>query len=76
MIDATGEKRPMRIKRSLDNQYNIQGLSTEEIIENIDPNTFIFGISLMFSQHWIGHRTLIQKIRRNIQSLLTHLVFL
>ena len=30
IIDATGEKRPVRIKRSLDNQYNIQGLSIDE----------------------------------------------
>ena len=70
IIDATGEKRPMRIKRSLDNQYNIQGLSIEEILEKIDPNTFIFGISLMFSQHWVGHRTLIQKIKSKFPKII------
>ena len=70
IIDSTGEKRPMRIKRSLDNQYNIQGLSTEEILEKIDPNTFILGISLMFSQHWIGHRTLIQKIKSKFPKII------
>jgi radical SAM superfamily enzyme YgiQ (UPF0313 family) len=70
IIDATGGKRPMGIKRSLDNQYNIQGLSTEEILEKIDPNTFIFGISVMFSQHWIEHRSLIEKIKQKFTKII------
>ena len=53
IIDATGEKRPIQITRSEDNEYNIQGLTTEQIIERIDSNTYIFGISLMFSQECI-----------------------
>ncbi len=49
IIDATGEQKPVKIRRSKNNLYNHQGLSPEEILEKIDPNTFIFGISLMFS---------------------------
>ena len=67
IIDATGGKRPMPIIRSDDKKYNLQGLTTEEIIEKIDPNTYIFGISLMFSQEWFLHRELIEKIKKNIQ---------
>ena len=61
IIDATGEKRPSPITRSDDKEYNIQGLTTEQIIEKIDPNTYIFGISLMFSQEWFLHRLLIER---------------
>ena len=70
IIDATGGERPIKITRSKDNQYNLQGLTSDEILEKIDPNTFIFGISLMFSQEWIVHRSLIEKIKKNIQRLL------
>jgi len=45
IIDATGEQQPVKIKRSSNNLYNLQGLTSKEIIEKIDPNTFIFGIS-------------------------------
>ena len=48
IIDATGEQKPVKIRRSKNNLYNVQGLTSEEILEKIDPNTFIFGISLMF----------------------------
>ena len=50
IIDSTGEQKEIKIRRSKDNLYNLQGLTPEEIIDRIDPNTFIFGISLMFSQ--------------------------
>ena len=49
IIDATGEQHPVKIKRSNNNLYNLQGLTSEEILEKIDPDTLIFGISLMFS---------------------------
>ena len=57
IIDATGEQSPIKIRRSDDNVYNLQGLTPDEIIEKINPNTFIFGISLMFSQDWVIHRS-------------------
>ena len=70
IIDATGEQQPVKIKRSNNNLYNLQGLTSEEILEKIDPNTFIFGISLMFSAEWFAHRPLIEEIKKNIQKLL------
>ena len=37
IIDATGEQQPVKIRRSEDNLYNLQGLSSNEILEKIDP---------------------------------------
>ena len=70
IIDATGGERPIKITRSKDNQYNLQGLTSDEILEKIDPNTFIFGISLMFSQEWIVHRSLIEKIKKKYPKII------
>ena len=70
IIDATGGERPIKITRSQDNQYNLQGLNAEEILEKIDPNTFIFGISLMFSQEWLPHRLLIEKIKKKYPKII------
>ena len=66
IIDATGEQKPIKIRRSKDNVYNLQGLTPDEIIDRIDPNTFIFGISLMFSQEWVVHRSFIQELKKKI----------
>ncbi len=70
IIDATGGERPIKITKSKDNQYNLQGLTSGEILEKIDPNTFIFGISLMFSQEWIVHRSLIEKIKKKYPKII------
>mgnify|MGYP001475234842 CR=1 FL=1 len=70
IIDATGGERPIKITRSQDNQYNLQGLNSEEILEKIDHNTFIFGISLMFSQEWLPHRLLIEKIKKKYPKII------
>ena len=52
IIDSYGEQQPVKIERSKDNLYNLQGLTAKEILEKIDPNTLVFGISLMFSAEW------------------------
>tara|TARA_Y100001970_G_C14249655_1_gene870840 strand:+ start:138 stop:1826 length:1689 start_codon:yes stop_codon:yes gene_type:complete len=70
IIDATGEQQPVKIRRSEDDLYNVQGLTTEEIINRIDPNTFIFGISLMFSSEWFAHRDLIEKIKKKYPNII------
>jgi len=70
IIDATGDERPIKITRSTDNQCNLQGLTLEQIIKRIDPKTFIFGISLMFSQEWIFHRPLIKKIKEKFPNII------
>jgi len=64
IIDATGEQKPVKIRRSENNLYNVQGLTSKEILEKIDPNTFIFGISLMFSSEWFAHRPLIEEVKK------------
>ena len=60
IIDATGDQQSVKIRRSENNLYNLQGLTPEEILNKIDPNTYIFGISLMFSSEWFAHRSLIE----------------
>ena len=70
IIDATGEQKPVKIRRSKNNLYNHQGLSPEEILEKIDPNTFIFGISLMFSQEWPAHRLFIKEIKKKFPKII------
>ena len=64
IIDATGELKSVKVRRSSNNLYNIQGLTTEEILKKIDPNTFIFGISLIFSSEWFAHRPLIEEVKK------------
>ena len=64
IIDATGEQKPVKIRRSKDNLYNLQGLTSEEILEKIEPNIFIFGISLMLSQEWPAHKLFIEEIKK------------
>ena len=70
IIDATGEQKLVKVKRSEDNLYNLQGLTSQEILESIDPNTFIFGISLMFSQEWPMHKILIQRIKKKFPKII------
>ena len=70
IIDATGEQQPVKIRRSEDNLYNLQGLSPNEILEKIDSNTFIFGISLMFSSEWAAHRKFIEDIKKKYPKII------
>ena len=64
ILDAIGDTKPVLIERNVQNIYNVQGLDTKEIIERINPNTAIFGLSLMFTQEWILHRELIKEIKK------------
>ena len=70
IIDSTGEQKPIKIRRSKDNVYNLQGLTPDEIIDKIDPSTFIFGISLMFSQEWVVHRSFIEKVKKRFPNMI------
>ena len=70
IIDATGEEKPAKIKRSSNNLFNIQGLTSKEILEKIDPDTFIFGITLMFSSEWFAHRPLIEEIKKKYPKII------
>jgi radical SAM superfamily enzyme YgiQ (UPF0313 family) len=62
IVDAVGAD-IYRITRSPCNRFNFQGLLTEDIISRLDQNVRIVGVSLMFSQEWIEHRSLIRAIR-------------
>ena len=70
IIDATGEQRPIKIRRSKDNVYNLQGLTSAEILNRINPETLIFGISLMFSQEWVVHRSFIGEIKKKFPKII------
>ena len=70
IIDATGEQKPAKVTRSSSNLFNIQGLTSKEILEKIDPKTFIFGISLMFSAEWFAHRPLIEEIKKKYPNII------
>ena len=70
IIDAIGDTHPIKIRRSQDNKYNIQGLTSGEILEKIDPNTFIIGITLMFSLEWFAHRLFIEKIKKQFPKVI------
>ena len=70
IIDAIGEKHPVKIRKSQDNKYNIQGLTSDEILEKIDPKTLIIGITLMFSLEWFAHRSFIEKIKKKFPKVI------
>ena len=64
-------------RRSLRNEGRLKVLKlesnfflAEEIIEKIDPNTLVFGISLMFSSEWFGHRSLIKEIKKKYPKII------
>ena len=46
IIDATGEQQPVKIKRSNNNLYNLQGLTSEEILEKMSK-----GQKKRFAEH-------------------------
>ena len=47
-----------------DKRFKVQGLSEEESIQRIDPESDIIGVSIMFSQEWPHVREFINKIRK------------
>lgn len=69
IIDAIGED-IHTIRPSPCGNYNIQGLSEDEIVERIDRETLVLGLSLMFSQDWLMHRRLIRAIHRAFPKLI------
>lgn len=61
LIDSVGEA-PQKLEDAEDGRVRRQGLSPDDIIGRIDPKTKVLGISLMFSQEWVEHRRLIDRI--------------
>jgi anaerobic magnesium-protoporphyrin IX monomethyl ester cyclase len=63
IIDAVGEA-INNIVPSKCGRYNLQGLSHDEIIQKINNNVKIIGVSIMFSLEWPVQRDLINKIKK------------
>lgn len=62
IIDGIGENL-MNLKRSDCGRFNLQGMTQQEILDRIDPEAKVLGISMMFSQEWVFHRDLIEAIK-------------
>ncbi len=62
IIDGIGEGIE-NLRRSECGKYAFQGLTVEEIVARIYPETEVLGISLMFSQDWVPQRQLINAIK-------------
>src|SRR5258706_8127743 len=68
IVDGLGEN-PFQITRLFDDKVMAIGLRSEEIVERIEPDTDLIGISCMFSQDWPEVRRMIQLARRRFPSI-------
>ena len=68
IVDGIGEG-IQQINRSTKGAYIFQGLTVNEILKRIDPNSSVLCISLMFSQEWFHHRELINTIKEEYPDL-------
>jgi len=59
IVDGLGEN-PFQVTPLFANKVMAIGLRSEEIVERIDPDTDLIGVSCMFSQDWPEIRRLIQ----------------
>ena len=51
IIDGLGEN-PFEVTSLFDNKVTAIGLRSEEIVDRIEPDTGLIGVSCMFSQDW------------------------
>ena len=63
VIDAIGEDIE-NIGVTSDGGSMRQGLDTERIVERVGVETRVLGVSMMFSQEWVEHRAIIQRIKQ------------
>jgi anaerobic magnesium-protoporphyrin IX monomethyl ester cyclase len=68
IVDGIGEH-PFQVTALFDNKVMALGLRSEEIVERIEPDTTLIGVSCMFSQDWPEIRRLIQMVRRRFPSV-------
>ena len=68
IVDAQGSD-IFSIRQSVCGRYNLQGLDSEALIDLIEPDTYVVGVSLMFSQEWPPQRDFIQALRRRIPNV-------
>ena len=69
IIEGQGDA-VFNIRLSECGDYNIQGLTTEEILERIEPETYVIGISLLFSYEWLVQRELIKAIKTRFPKII------
>jgi len=63
IVDAQGEDM-FNIRQSKCGRYNLQGLGIDDLVNMIEPDTYVVGVSLMFSQEWLPQRDFIQALRK------------
>jgi len=63
IVDGIGEN-PFQVTALFDNRVMALGLRSEEIVERIEPDTDLIGVSCMFSQDWPEVRRLIQMAKK------------
>jgi anaerobic magnesium-protoporphyrin IX monomethyl ester cyclase len=68
IVDGIGEN-PFQVTPLFNDKVMAIGLRSEEIVERIEGDTDVIGISCMFSQDWPEIRRLIQMIRRRFPSI-------
>jgi radical SAM superfamily enzyme YgiQ (UPF0313 family) len=66
-IDGIGED-IFNISRSSCGTYNLHGMSIENILDHLNPEAAVIGVSLMFSEEWLLHRDLINAISKHCPS--------
>ena len=69
IIEAQGDD-IFNIRLSECGDYNIQGLSTEEILLRIKPETKILGVTLLYSYEWLIQRDVIKAIKARFPKII------
>src|SRR5688500_14598894 len=62
IVDGIGEH-PFQVTALFDNKVMALGLRSEEIVDRIEPDNDLIGVSCMFSQDWPEVRRLIQMVK-------------
>ncbi len=68
IIDGLGEN-PFEVTSLFGNKVTAIGLRSEEIVERIESDTDLIGVSCMFSQDWPEIRRMIALIRRRLPNV-------
>jgi radical SAM superfamily enzyme YgiQ (UPF0313 family) len=68
IVDGIGEN-PFQVTSLFDDRVLAVGLRSEEIVERLQPDTTLIGVSCMFSQDWPEVRRLIGLVRRRFPSV-------
>ena len=68
IIDGLGEN-PFEVTSLFDNKVTAIGLRSEEIVDRIEPDTGLIGVSCMFSQDWPEVARLIRLARKRFPNI-------